>query len=133
MDLSSILAEARSIHEDVMDGLGDQCRIERPGQDVWDEEQQQTVISYTPVWEGPCRLPAPSGGAPTVAPSGEVATPTAPVVRIPASVDGVERGDRVTVLVCAADPDLVGRELWVTFNRYRSLNSARYLICSDSQ
>lgn len=132
MDLSSILAEARSIHEDVMDGLGDRCRIDRTTR-VWSEEQQQHITTEVLVWEGPCRWPAPSGGAPTVAPSGEVATPTAPVVRIPADVDGVERGDRVTVLACPADPDLVGRQVWVTFNRYRSLNSARYLICSDSQ
>lgn len=132
MDLSSILAEARRVHEDVMDGLGDKCRIDRTAK-VWSEEQQQTITTEVLVWEGPCRWPAPSDGAPTVAPSGEVATPTAPVVRIPADVDGVERGDRVTVLACAADPDLVGRQVWVTFNRYRSLNSARYLICSDSQ
>lgn len=132
MDLTAILAEARSIHEDVMGNLGDRCRIERKTS-VWSEEQQKTITTHVLVWEGPCRWPAPSGGSPIVTAAGELATPTAPVVRVPASVAGVETGDRVTAVACPGDPDLVGRQLWVTFNRYRSLNSARFLICSDSQ
>jgi len=134
VDLTSILAEARSVHEDVMGELGDTCRIDRPGPKVWSEEQQKYIPGPdVVVWSGACRWPAPSGGSPTVTPSGELATPTAPVVRVPAAVSGVVAGDRVTVTACPGDPDLVGRILWVTFNRYRSLNSARYLICSDSQ
>lgn len=122
-----ILAQAQAAHEA---NLPDECRIDAPTGQTWDDRVRATVEEWTPLHMGlPCRLPVPSAQGRVIV-TGETVTPIAVIVRVPIGAHGIREGMRVTITK-ARDPELVGTILWVTHNRLRSLGTARYLECRE--
>lgn len=123
----TVLDQAQASHEA---NMWDRCDIHTVTSE-WDEAAQESIETVTPVHlDLPCRIPAPTGQG-RVLITGETVTPVATIVRIPLHTAGVEEDMRVTVTACRQDPSLVGTHLWVSHNRLRSLNTARYLECRE--
>ena len=127
MDEAS-LVQARAIFDA---SLTDVCKVDRPT-DTWDEDDQQTTTTYTPVATSiPCRILASSSQGRVII-TGETVTPVAPLLRCPTTLTGVRPDDRVTITT-SADPELVDVELWVTNPQARTLATSRTMECRWSR
>lgn len=124
---AEVLAQAQAAHEA---NMPDECRIDRVTL-TWEETAQESIETVTPVHAAvPCRLPAPTSQG-RVLLTGETVTPIAHVVRVPLDTAGIEPDMRIKITKSVQDPELVGRVLWVSHNRLRSLNTARHLECRE--
>lgn len=121
---ATALAAARTVLEST---FTDVCTIDRPAT-AWDEEDQQSVTTYTPLHTGvPCRVPDNTSQGRVIV-TGETITPVNPLVKVPTTITGVEPDDRVTI-TASADPELVGAVMWVTNPKARTLATSRTMEC----
>jgi Family of unknown function (DUF6093) len=129
MSRASVLALARRF---ATGGFSDTCRVERlTGQDTHPLTAVVTD-SYTTVYSGACRVQTAGGPAGQVevgeaAPRQGSATLQLPVV----GSSGIRPRDRVTILTCANDTELVGRIYHVTGEHHGSHKSARRLAIDE--
>lgn len=123
--MDSVLAQARRIQNSVM---VDSCVIDRPT-GTFNRETGVTETTYTPVWEGQCRVPRVDASNRTRPNAGTV-TPASTVVIVPWNAEGIEAGDRVRFTE-SVSPGMTGRVLWVTDVSPRTFQSGAHLTCRE--
>lgn len=94
--------------------MTDTCRVDRLAQ-VWSEDEQATVATWTLVASSPCHFDTEPATARSLA-TDEVVSQRSPSVRLPHTVVGIEPDDRVTVTAVGPHSDLahLGAVAWVT-------------------
>lgn len=97
--------------------LVDTCRIERPASDFTNPTTGAVTKTYTPVYpDGPCRIQAAAANwaGPTDVAQAALRLASFELQLPVVGSEGIEIDDRVTVLSCLNDADLVGRVFTVT-------------------
>lgn len=109
--LAAALPMMRSQAESLMT---DTCRVDRLAQ-VWSEDEQATVTTWTLVASSPCHFDTEPATARSLA-TDEVVSQRSPSVRLPHTVLGVKPDDRVTITTVGpeSDPAHLGAVVWVT-------------------
>ncbi|HEY5834983.1 DUF6093 family protein [Streptomyces sp.] len=138
-DIAALLAQARAAHEDLMAAAGDQVRIHRPGEPVFDQETgEDTPGPDLVLYEGPARVKPLAQSTGTEVQAGEqevrlrdyeVAVPWSTTVP-PGEV--IRPGDRVLVLA-ASDPRMAGTTLYVTGRQFSSTATAWRIYAEDRE
>lgn len=100
-----ILKRARRDAEALM---VDSCIIERPGESVTDPATGVVTPSYTPVYDGKCKVQQTLAQSSSSEAGGAVYTRQGARLDIPVGAGLVATGDRVRILSAASNPDLVG-------------------------
>lgn|GEM_PF-5793918 len=140
VSLSALYRLRRMAHAD----MRDRCRItgEPSGEKVWDDEQLAYVPVPAPViYEGRCKL---TFGAVAVSESeaadqrfaeqaGTIALPVATLSDGTGETANVARGNAVTVLSSATDPDMAGAVFKIGARRLRSNPTSRRFLLEDTQ
>ena len=116
--------ELDQMREDQQALMFDAVEVDRKSSETWDEELQQTVDSWVPVYSGPARVAVPHG-APIVTPSGELVTPRTAMVTIPWG-NTPQEGDRVTI---ASPPAGVPGVVWVQAVEAAGIPTACRMAC----
>ncbi|MFC4034543.1 DUF6093 family protein [Streptomyces polygonati] len=138
-DLATLLAQARTAHENLMAGAGDQVRIHRPGPAVFDQATGgETPGADLVLYEGMARVKPAGLIKGTEVQAGEreirlrdyeVAVPWAATVP-PGEV--IRPGDELLVLA-GADPRMTGLVLHVTGRQFSSLATAWRIYAEDRE
>ena len=86
----------------------DTCIIDRPGEPVTDPDTGAVTPSYTPVYEGKCKVQQTMAQASSPEAGGAVFNVQTSRVDLPVGAGPFETGDRVRVLAATLSPALVG-------------------------
>lgn len=107
-DLTAVLPELRAQAASLRTAA---CTITRPSTDgTFDPETGTTTYPETTIYEGECRLRAPSlADRETFSGEHEFTLQDA-VLSLPIEAVGLKTNDLVTVTASAMDPDLIGRQ-----------------------
>lgn len=112
----------------------DTVRVERAGEPVYDEATMQETPSWTPIYEGPCKVRATPVGTAEAA-AGETTYDVGHAyLDLPLSdpTTGLVRShDRATVVSCTHDPANTGRVFVVQRDVSRSFPVERRLFCEE--
>lgn len=110
-DLTAALPFLQSQAESLM---VDSCIVDRPGEAVTDPDSGVVSPSYSPVYEGKCKvqLTASQAGSPEA--GGAVFNVQRARVDLPVGVGPIETGDRVRLTAGRFNPALVGNVYRVT-------------------
>lgn len=129
MSRASVLARARVF---AAAAFTDSCRVERPGPKDSNPISGEVTTQYIPVYQGPCRVQTAGGPAGQVQVAEAVPRQSSATLQLPVSgSEGIRPGDRVTILACAGDVELVGRIYHVTGEHHASEKSSRRLAMDE--
>lgn len=104
----------------------DRCRITREGERIWNEETLQYDTNAIVVYEGVCSLLSPYRGPTEGEATGQTRAVELARLSVPVETSvGVNKGDKVTYLESASDPDLPGRVFVVAVGSQQSDSTAR--------
>lgn len=92
----------------------DTCIIDRPGEPVTDPETGAVTPSYTPVYEGKCKVQLTASQAASPEAGGAVFTVQRGRVDLPVGAGPIETGDRARITAARFNPALVGNVYRVT-------------------
>lgn len=86
----------------------DTCIIDRPGEAVTDPETGAVTPSYTPVYEGKCKVQLSASQAASPEAGGAVFNVQRSRLDLPVGVGPIETGDRVVITGARFNPALLG-------------------------
>lgn len=130
MNLAGILAAGRATAEARM---SDSCVITRGGTPVWNSTTEQYDETDTTVYTGRCRVKMPGSMSLETDVGATERVAIRPEVHIPADVEGVAVGNRVTISSAAFNPSLTGSVFRVTSLFHDSQATAQRLDCTEEQ
>lgn len=90
--------------------MTDQCRVTRPGPEVWDEAAGQHVNVPVVVYTGPCRIKQPSTAATDAEAGSQLITVNHVHLHLPVSAVGVQVGDTAEIVASPTRPVQAGRK-----------------------
>lgn len=110
-DLSAALPFLQAQAESLM---LDSCIIDRPGEPVTDPETGAVTPSYTPVYEGKCKVQLGASQAASPEAGGAVFNVQRSRLDLPIGVGPIETGDRVRITAARFNPALADNVYRVT-------------------
>lgn len=131
MSRDSVLARGRTF---LLGGLIDTCLIERVTSEQTDQRDGTVTKQYAPVYQGSCRIQAATANWAGPAEVGQAAIRLAAAeLQLPVvGTEGIAIDDRVTVLTCTHDVEMVGRRYSVTGLSHKSHATTRKLPLQEA-
>lgn len=105
MNPGALILKGREAAESLM---VDTCIIDRPGEPVTDPESGAVTPSYTPVYEGKCKVQQTLAQSSSKEAGGAVFNAQTSRVDLPIGVGPIRTGDRVRMTAARFNPALVG-------------------------
>lgn len=103
--MTEALAAGRELAESMM---VDACIIDRPGEPVTDPKTGAVAPSYTPVYEGKCKVQQTLAQSSSKEAAGAVFNVQTSRVDLPVGAGPIETGDRARITATRFNPALVG-------------------------
>jgi hypothetical protein len=130
MSRESVLARGRAF---LLAGLVDTCRVERVVAEDTNTLNGVVTKQYATIYTGACRVQAATANWAGPATVGEAALRLAAAeLQLPVvGSEGIAIDDRVTVLTCVHDTEMVGRKYSVTGLSHKSHATTRKLPLSE--